>query len=73
MNCDIPLAVQEALFGLPLLLAEVVTGAFAGLEAAFRPAEALQGGAPAGQGCAWLPQVGLRAAALRKDSSSRMQ
>ena len=62
-----------ALFSLPLLLAEMVTGAFAGFEAAFRPAEALRGGTPAGQGCAWLPQIGLRAAALKKDSSSKMQ
>lgn len=69
---DIPLAVLAALFSLPFLLAEAVAGAFAGLGAAFRPAEPFRGRATAGQGCAWLPQVGLRVAALRKDSSSRM-
>lgn len=70
---DIPLEVLPVLFNLPLLLAEAATGAFAGLGAGFCPAGALRGGAVAGEGCVWLPQVGLRAAALRKDSSSKIQ
>ena len=70
----IPLPLLAVLFNLPLLLVEGAAGAFAArLGAALRPAEALRGRAAAGEGCAWLPQVGLRAAALRNDSSSRMQ
>lgn len=68
----IPLAALAALFSLPLLLAVATAGALPSLGAALRTEETLWSGAPVWRGCAWLPQLGLRAAGRIRDSSSRI-
>ena len=67
----LPLAVLAALLSRPLLLAPTAR-ALPGLGVGLRPGRPFRAGAPAGRGCAWLPQLEAKTAGLSKASSSVM-